>query len=213
MVSLMKKAATSLEKDGLAGHRAAVHLVLDHSSSMLEYYRSGAMQRLAEQVLALSANLDDDGRVPLTYFATDAEPSTVVSLNSYAGVINRTHERARWGGTNYAAAMDFVRLEHQGSDTPALVVFQTDGDPDSREAAENALRRAATEPLFFVFVGFGYRVNFLRRLDLLTGRLVDNAAFFPAPDPSRVTDEELYAAITGPYAKWLREARAAGVVQ
>lgn len=213
MVSLVKQAAASLQNEGLTGHRASVRLVMDHSGSMRPYYQDGSMQRLAEQALGLSVNLDDDSLVPLTYFGTDAYPSTIVHLDQYAGVINRTHERIRWGSTNYAAAIDYVVEEHGDDPRPSLVIFQTDGDPDSRQRAEDALRKASNAPVFFAFVGFGHQVQFLRRLDLLTGRRVDNASFFHAVDPMRTSDEALYDAITGEYAKWLVAARAAGVLR
>lgn len=65
LVSLYKTAAVSLAKHQVGGRRAAVYLVLDRSGSMRPYYRDGSVQHLAEQVLALAANLDDDGVVPV----------------------------------------------------------------------------------------------------------------------------------------------------
>src|ERR1044072_3144333 len=108
LVSRTKAAAVSLDKQGLTGQRAAVYLVLDHSGSMGGFYRDGSVQRLAEQALGLSANLDDDGTVPLIYFGTDAERPIEVSLTGYAGIIDRTHTAVRWGTTDYAAAMRAV---------------------------------------------------------------------------------------------------------
>lgn len=72
LINLTKKAAVSLQKAGLTGQRAAVYLVLDHSGSMTGFYRGGDVQRLAEQALGLSANLDDDGSVPVVYFGSQA---------------------------------------------------------------------------------------------------------------------------------------------
>ena len=71
--------------------------------------------------------------------------------------------------------------------TPALVVFQTDGGPTSKLAAERYLCKAAKLPLFWQFVGFGdtrsTQFDFLRKLDELAvpaKRVVDNAGFFHA---------------------------------
>lgn len=213
LVSLIKTAAVSLEKSGLAGQRAAVYLVLDHSGSMIGFYRDGSVQRLAEQALGLSANLDDDGLVPLIYFGSHVDPGGDADLTGYQGVINRTHNSVAWGSTNYAAAIDYIADLHHGETTPALVIFQTDGEPDSRPAAVAALREASRLPIFFAFVGFGNNIHFLEQLDTLDGRTVDNASFFHARDPHRVTDAQLYDGITREYAQWLTAARAAGIVR
>ena len=213
LVDLTKKAAVSLEKSGLTGQRAAVYLVLDHSGSMIDFYRDGSVQKLAEQALGLSANLDDDGLVPLIYFGSRVDQAPDVRLASYQGIINRTHQTVGWGSTNYAAAIDYIVDLHGDSPIPGLVIFQSDGEPDSRPHAEQALRDASRRPLHFAFVGFGTQVGFLQKLDDLRGRTVDNASFFHARDPHRVTDEQLYDGITHEYASWLAAASAAGVIR
>lgn len=215
LVSLTKTAAVSLEKSGLTGQRAAVYLVLDHSGSMRGHYAGGSVQRLAEQALGLSANLDDDGTVPVVFFSGIASPAVEVCLADHAGVVERLHRRERWGSTDYVAAMDAVAAHYRasGASVPALVVFQTDGDPDSEPGAERALREYSELPVFWAFVGFGSRVEFLSRLDRLRGRVVDNASFFHAARPAAVTDEALYDGITGEYAGWLAAAAAAGVLR
>jgi hypothetical protein len=212
LVSLAKTAAVSLEKKGLTGQRAAVYLVLDHSGSMSPFYNNGSVQRLAEQALGLCVNLDDDGNVPLIYFGSHVNQQPDVRLDDYHGVINRTHHQVAWGSTDYARAIDYVCDLHHGNPTPALVIFQTDGDPDSRADAEAALRDASKEPLFFAFVGFGDNIRFLDKLDNLRGRRVDNASFVHARDPLRMTDAQLYDGITHEYAGWLAAATAAGII-
>ncbi|QES45197.1 toxic cation resistance protein [Streptomyces venezuelae] len=215
LVSLTKTAAVSLEKQGLTGQRAAVYLVLDHSGSMVPYYQDGSMQRLAEQALGLSANMDDDGCVPLIYFGSYVEHLSDIDLDSYQGVVDRTHNRVHWGSTNYAAAINYVIEAHDNPSAPALVIFQTDGDPDSRQQAESAIRTASEWPIFFSFVGFGPARNmrFLKKLDDLKDRTVDNASFFHAADPHAVSDAALYDGITHEYAGWLAAASAAGVLR
>ena len=104
-----------------------------------------------------------------------------------------------------------------GARSPALVIFQTDGSPDSRRAAEQTLCRAARLPLFWQFVGYGKdRFDFLRKLDELAvpaRRVVDNAGFFPAgKDPKLIPDAVLYDRLTGKFPDWLRAATAAGIV-
>jgi uncharacterized protein YegL len=215
LVSLSKAAAVSLRKSGLdPAQRAAVYLVLDHSGSMSGYYGNGAVQRLAEQVLGLSTNLDDDGTVPVVYFGSKASKPVDVSLSDYAGAVQRTHVKVEWGSTDYVSAIDAVRKHYRksGAKDPALVVFQTDGQPDDRYAVEQALRDASGEPVFWAFVGFGWDVSFLQNLDTLSGRRVDNASFYHAADPASVPDADLYDGITGEFASWIRTATAAGII-
>ncbi|WP_314178037.1 vWA domain-containing protein [Streptomyces winkii] len=223
LVSLYKKARVSLEKAGLPDQRAAVYLVLDRSGSMRPYYRDGTVQRLAEQVLGLSANLDDDGRVPVVFFSTDVDGVADVSLDAYENRIAALSDGfGHMGRTNYHVAMQAV-VDHytaSGSADPAFVVFQTDGGPTSRAAAEHVLCTAARLPLFWQFVGFGdpdsKQFDFLRRLDELpvpAKRVVDNAGFFPAGrDPLTVPDDALYAALMREFPSWLTAARGAGIL-
>ncbi|WP_328498837.1 VWA domain-containing protein [Streptomyces sp. NBC_00414] len=223
LVSLYKTAGTSLRTHGLEGVRAAVYLVLDRSGSMRPYYKDGTMQHFSEQVLSLSAHLDDDGTVPVVFFSTDIDGSTDLHLGNYPGRINKLHENlGHMGRTNYHWAMDEV-IDHyleSGSTDPALVIFQTDGGPTSRAAAERYLCKAARLPLFWQFVGFGdpddNEFAFLHRLDTLAVpacRIVDNAGFFHAGrDPRTLDDELLYDRLLQEFPHWLTAARSAEVI-
>ncbi len=224
LVSLYKSAGASLEKHGLGDLRAAVYLVVDHSGSMRPYYKDGSVQALADRVLGLSAHLDDDGIVPVVFFSTDVDVVADIALTDHRGRIERlVAGLGHMGRTNYHVAMDAV-LDHyldSGSKDPALVVFQTDGGPSSRPAAEEYVCRAARLPLFWQFVGFGSpgsrQFDFLRRLDELAvpgRRVVDNAGFFHAgTDPRRMSDAELYDRLLGEFPQWLVAARARGIVR
>lgn len=225
LVNLAKTAAASLEKKGLDGHRAAVYLVLDHSGSMQRYYDNGAVQKLADQTLGLSVNVDDDGTVPVVLFDDSATEPFGVSLANYSGAVERLHRQRNWGYTNYADAMSTVITHYctSGASDPALVVFQTDGDPytrtgDARKEAEKALKDASRLPIFWSFVGFGEELTFLRKLDNLRvgfgGRKVDNASLFETGDnPLNVSDAALYDGIMHEYPKWLTDAHAAGIIR
>ncbi|GGW68031.1 toxic cation resistance protein [Streptomyces lucensis JCM 4490] len=224
LVGPYRSAGVSLRKHGLDGLRAAVYLVIDHSGSMRPYYRDGSVQALADRVLGLSAHLDDDGRVPVVFFSTGIDAVTDIALNDHEGRIERiARGLGHMGRTSYHLAMDAVIDHHldSGATEPALVVFQTDGGPVSRPAAERYLCKASRLPLFWQFVGFGEpgsrQFDFLRRLDELPvpgRRVVDNAGFFHAgEDPRRIPDAELYDRLVGEFPKWLAAARAAGIVR
>ncbi|MEV4872513.1 VWA domain-containing protein [Streptomyces syringium] len=223
LVSLYKAASVSLEKQGLTGQRAAVYLVLDRSGSMRNYYKDGTVQHLAEQALGLSAHLDDDGTVPVVFFSTDVDGTADLDLTNYAGRVQELHDGlGHMGRTNYHWAIEAVvaHYEKSGAKDPAFVIFQTDGAPTSKAAAERALCAAAKLPIFWQFVGFGdpeaRGFDFLRKLDDLAvpeKRVIDNAGFFHAGrDPRALTDAGLYKELMVEFPEWLIEARAAGIV-
>ncbi|MFH9015802.1 vWA domain-containing protein [Streptomyces sp. NPDC017943] len=224
LVESYTSAGVSLVKHGLDGLRAAVHLVVDHSGSMRPYYKDGSVQALADRVLGLSAHLDDDGTVPVVFFSTDVDAETEIALAGHEGRIEQiVAGLGHMGRTSYHLAMDAV-IDHyldSGTAEPALVVFQTDGGPADKLAAERYLCKAARLPLFWQFVGFGdphsKQFDFLRRLDELAvpgKRAVDNAGFFHAgTDPRTVPDAELYDRLVGEFPAWLTAARAAGIVR
>ncbi|RST02842.1 VWA domain-containing protein [Streptomyces sp. WAC07149] len=224
LVNLYKSAGVSLRKHGLEGGRASVYLVLDYSGSMRPYYDDGSVQAFADRVLGLSAHLDSDGRVPVVFFSTDVDAVEEVTLANHEGRVGEIAAGlGHMGKTSYHLAMDAV-IDHyldSGSADPALVVFQTDGGPVNKLAAERYLCKAARLPLFWQFVGFGStrstQFDFLRRLDELPvpgKRIVDNAGYFHAgPEPGAVPDSELYDRLVSEFPAWLTAARAAGVVR
>ncbi|WP_405839725.1 VWA domain-containing protein [Streptomyces platensis] len=224
LVSLYKAAGSTLEKHGLATQRAAVYLVLDRSGSMRPYYKDGTVQNLAEQALGLSAHLDDDATVPVIFFSTDIDGTADLDLTNYEGRIEELHAGlGHMGRTNYHWAINAVvdHYKKSGATAPAFVIFQTDGAPTSKPAAEKALCEAAGLPIFWQFIGFGdpdaKGFDFLRKLDDLAvpeKRTVDNAGFFHAGrDPRSLPHDELYQQLMVEFPEWLTEARAAGVLK
>ncbi|MGV9310855.1 vWA domain-containing protein [Streptomyces sp. NPDC003691] len=223
LVGHYRSAGVSLRKHGIEGLRAAVYLVLDYSGSMKDYYRDGSVQALADRVLGLSVNLDDDGRVPTVFFSTDVDAVTEIALDDHHGRVAKiVAGLGHMGKTSYHLAMDAV-IDHyidSGATDPALVIFQTDGGPINKLAAERYLCKSSKLPLFWQFIGFGNtrstQFDFLRRLDELpvpAKRAVDNAGFFHAgQDPRQVPDAELYDRMVAEFPRWLTAARAQGIV-
>ncbi|MGW1377056.1 VWA domain-containing protein [Streptomyces sp. NPDC002446] len=224
LLGLYRSAAATLDKHGLATQRATVYLVLDRSGSMRNYYKDGTVQNLAEQALGLSAHFDDAATVPVVFFSTDVDGTADLDLTNYEGRIEELHAGlGHMGRTNYHWAINAV-VEHykeSGSTAPAFVIFQTDGAPTSKPAAERALCEAAELPIFWQFIGFGdpeaKGFDFLRKLDDLTvpeKRAVDNAGFFHAGrDPRSLSHDELYQQLMVEFPEWLTEARTAGVLK
>ncbi|MFJ5276603.1 VWA domain-containing protein [Streptomyces parvulus] len=199
LTTAYKAAATTLRTHDLTGTRAKVHLVLDRSASMRPYYKDGSAQALAEQTLALAAHLDPEATVHVTFFSTELDGTGDLTLTDHENKIDELHAAlGRMGRTSYHAAIEAVLAHHEkeAPGTPALVVFQTDGAPDAKTPATQALTDAAENhpDVHFSFVAFGDPEN--KAFDYLRKLKTGNTSHFLAGEtPKELTDEELYEGV------------------
>lgn len=136
----------------------------------------------------------------------------------YVGWVDRTHPQQHWGSTNYASAINaaaaYRRENHETE--PSLVIFQTDGGPDSRGAANEALRAVSGEDVFYAFVAFGEddaetnpqgAAAYMHSLNTLSGRVRDNASTYIAGSLetyASVPDSVVYDGVLGEFVgQWL----------
>lgn len=239
LLSLAKTAYQAVDTSGLNGQKAKVAVVLDFSGSMAAVYRSGAMQRLVEKVLALATQFDDDGAIDFFVFDTRASYLGEISIGDFPGSVDRLTRGRSMGTTNYAHAFLTVR-EHFGfvpqpppmpkrglfgllkgpaaagnppaatpSEIPVFVLFLTDGAPDSKESAMQALTEVSSAPIFWKFLSIGSKsIAFLEKLDDMKQRFVDNANYEPIGDVDAISDSLLFKKMLQEFPEWLGEARA-----
>jgi uncharacterized protein YegL len=226
LLDLSKKAAVSLEKRGLGDHRAKVALCLDISASMVPHYSNGTIQEFAERILALSCRLDDDGSIDIFLFGEEGYTPAPLTVKDFAGYIGRMQKEYKLEyDTRYSTAMELVRkhyiqpykyerAEPYATDIPVYVMFLTDGQPTDKMASTKAIKNAAYEPIFWQFMGIGNdKMDYLERLDDLTGRYIDNADFFHANNVRTMSDDILYDKLMNEYPKWLKQAKEKGLIK
>ncbi|MBF0538303.1 MAG: VWA domain-containing protein [Nitrospirae bacterium] len=168
LVSLVKSARVSLQKHNLTNHTAKVALCLDISGSMSALYNSGKMQTLAERVLALGCNFDDDGSIDMFLFGAAAHSVGEFGIENFNGFISQLIKKYPLeGSTYYGKVMRVIRdfyfpdgkSEKRSSPViakmPVYVMFVTDGATFDKDVTENQLRWSSYEPIFWQFMAIG----------------------------------------------------------
>ena len=208
LLSPARQAGKALADRDITNRRAAVYLILDHDWHMEELYESFAVQAFAERVLALSANLDDDGTVPVV-FSSGREPFLEeIRLDNYRGRIGQLHTQVDWGWGNVADAMRRAvgHYQESGAADPAFIVTQVGDEPWDKAEVRSLLQNTASLGVFWLFVGFGRgKLAFYKNLNASVSASFTNVAFYDASkNPGSVPDERFYAGLVDAFALWLR---------
>lgn len=240
LISLSKTATISLDKRGLGNQRAKVALALDISGSMTGLFSNGIVQAVCERTLGLGMNFDDNGAADVFLFGVkDYEVGEIQKDNFYEFVSRQIRPNYPLeNGTNYAGVMqriaDFyfpgatsvkkglfglgkgkvtvnaTRVEEE----PVYVIFVTDGNCFDADRAAEIVRQTSRLGIFWQFVGVGREnFQFLKQLDDLDGRLIDNANFFQVNDLKKISDEELYDRLLGEFPDWLKAAKEKSLIK
>jgi len=99
-------------------------------------------------------------------------------------------------------------------DTPVYVIFLTDGDCNDKSETYQVVRELSNAGAFIQFIGIGgEEFKTLQKLDDLSGRLIDNADFFPIRDINTISDDELYAKLMNEFPSWVGQAKKAGLIK
>lgn len=207
-----------ISKKSLAVLTVRVVVVMDVSSSMQSDLRSGLVQDITERCLPMGLEFDDDGEIEFYIFSNDCKQVSSCGIDNIGGFVdNKVVPKIRWGGTEYAPAVQMIVQDYgikKPSKDPTFVLFITDGDNSDKQRATEAIKKAAEYNIFFKFIGVGSAsMPYLEHLDDMLGRVVDNANFFQVRDIKKMKDEELYEKLLEEYGDWTAAARMAGILQ
>lgn len=204
IVNLKKEKNVDLTK-----HCARVAVVLDRSGSMDRLFRNGSVQETLTRLLPLALRFDDNGELEVYVFNNSYKQLSSMTIKNFETYVQKEIMRKGYGpdgGTNYAPVIERTISDYNdGSPYPAFVIFITDGDNWDKSETDRVIRKSSKYKIFYQFVGIGNAsFNYLRELDDLDGRAVDNTAFIQVSDFSRLDDEQLYAKLLDQYPEWLR---------
>ncbi|MEU7488090.1 VWA domain-containing protein [Streptomyces sp. NPDC042319] len=203
-----RQAGQALADRGIVDRRAAVYLILDHDWHMEELYESFAVQAFAERVLALSANLDDDGTVPVIFSSGEEPFLEEIRLDNYRGRIGQLHTQVDWGWGDVAKAMRRAvgHYQESGAADPAFIVTQVGDEPWDKAEVRSLLQNTASLGVFWLFVGFGRgKLAFYKNLNASASATFRNVAFYDASkNPGAVPGERFYTGLVDAFAAWMR---------
>lgn len=211
----------SLRKNNMENVMARVAVVMDKSGSMSSLYNKGKVQDVLERLLPIAIKFDDNGELDMWLFSTSAKRTEGITENDFYQYVEREvlgkKENDFWGGTNYAPAINDVvnkYVKEEPSNVPCYVIFITDGENFDKDEARRAIVEASKYNIFWQFVGIGNEnFKFLKSLDNMDGRVVDNANFFAINDLDNIADEKLYDMLLAEYPEWEKKAKEIGIIK
>ena len=180
-------------------------LVLDFSCSMRNLYNNGTVQSVIEKALPIAMEFDDDGEMEVWIFDNSFHRLPNITLDNVYGYVNKEIiGKYSMGGTNYSPVIkdvlnQYIKKTSKGffkkaaAKLPEYVLFITDGDNFDKSNTDSIIKEASKYPIFWQFIGVGNDgFNYLRKLDDMTGRYVDNADFFAVNKIDNITYDKLF---------------------
>jgi hypothetical protein len=202
-------------------------------------YTDGTMQRVSDLGFAAGLTFDDDGEMPFSLFHNFILECEDVNLGNCDGYVNRVTRGKQMGGTSYVAALQWIieqagfghvnlgggggggfLRKHSGpalsvkatAPYPTYALFVTDGEPQDGDKAAELLKLMSQLPIFVQFMGVGHHhFQYLRQLDDLDGRLIDNAGFFDTKDVGNDQNNMLESMLSE-FPSYYAQARKVGLV-
>lgn len=197
-------------------------MALDISGSTRTMYNNGTMQETVERLLAMAMTFDDNGELDAWTFEngfSELPTITASNLNGYVNnkILNNNSVR-KWGGTSYSPVMKEITESYfpaassswmssvfkkpaATNNTPAMVMFITDGENDDRKQAAAVLREAQKNNVYWQLVGVG-PASYFGFLNEMANEL-PNVGFVNMQSLD-MSDDELYdQLITDEFCQWV----------
>lgn len=195
----------------LAKHSARVAVVLDFSGSMRKLYKSGAVQRTLNRLVPLGLKFDDNGQLDIWLFHDGFRRLKSVNIQNFENYVEEIILKSceKYGRTSYSPVIRDILTKYtveEADPHPVFVIFITDGSNDDKINTNNIIKESSNYNIFIQFIGLGLDDDFeyLRRLDDLKGRKVDNTGFIEVADFDKLNDNELYDSLLEQYIEWLK---------
>lgn len=220
-----------LAKRGIAkAPPTRVGVALDVSGSAQGLYTGGVIQETLDRLLAIALKFDDNGELDAWAFhnkttelptITEADEGTYVRKKILGGNVDL------WGGTEYAPALQAAvdhyfgadkdskpglmgrlfgakKVEAKADNSPAMVLFVTDGANSDRSAAASVLREAAKKsPVYFQMIGVG-PAHYFDFISEMADEL-PNVGFVNLSTLS-ISDDQLYEELVNPeFCEWIKK--------
>ncbi len=184
-----------------------VKLYIDISGSMETRYYDGSVQDALLRLFPIALKFDDDGIMPVAVFDENCFELTPMNLDNYATYVENEilgKGYKPYSGTNYAPVINHA-IQNCDDSYPTFILFITDGNCWDPAQADKAFRESAEHKMFIQCVGIGNEnFKYLKKIDDLDGRRVDNTAFVEIKKLENLTDEELYSKLLEQYPDWLK---------
>ena len=210
--------------------KAKVIVALDYSGSMSSLYRNGTVQNTINRLVPLGLTFDDNGSIDMYLFQNSYRKMKDITLNNYENYVEKVINKSGYdmGGTEYAPVLEAIVHTNTSESKSGLlgklfgsknksvdtnnneitfVLFITDGANSDESRTDKIIRESSDPKLktFIQFVGIGNEsFSYLRKLDDLSGRKVDNTGFSKMNDLQKASDEELYNNVLEQFAEWLK---------
>lgn len=184
-----------------------VKVYIDISGSMDTRYYNGSVQNALIRLFPIALRFDDDGTMPVAIFDEKCFELVPMTLDNYATyvkkeIINKGY--LRHNGTNYAPVINHA-IQNCDDGYPTFILFITDGNCWDPYQSDKAFRESVEHKMFIQCVGIGdENFSYLKKIDNLDGRSVDNTAFVEIRELEQLSDEELYSKLLEQYPDWLK---------
>lgn len=192
----------------LTKHICAVELYIDISGSMKNRFKSGKMQDALTRIFPVALKFDNDGVMPVSAFGNGCYPLVAMTMENYATYVEKQilskHDIDE--STYYAPFVkQAIKRAKKAEQYPLFNIVITDGNCWDETESDEAFRKSSEYKTFFQCVGIGDdKFKYLRKIDDLDGRKVDNTAFVKVDELEDLSDDELYAKLLEQYPQWLQ---------